>query len=359
MPRTLLLVLILAAGLASQDTITIPELGVRQGRILALDREGFTFLVMDESSSRSFAPADLEEAALRSGGPITVKLSNGDRITGRVVAGKGVIRIESDYFAPISLAMAALAPRGLQATPPMDESIEDIVLEVSKSEEKSTILEPKDWNGKVALLGMLRQGNVDSTLFQLDMGAYRQWAADRFMAEAGFAYGTTEGEATARNAYGRSKWDHFYDEDLYSYGSADLHWDEIQNLDLRAIVGVGVGLNVWRGEGDHRSLDVEAGISGIYEQYSDESGDLKFALRAAAAYLDVWGEKLLFTQRLEVLLPIPEAGSFIVRSTTALEVALSENWFLKNVLEIQYLGDPPVDTKSLDLKLLVGIEYKF
>jgi putative salt-induced outer membrane protein YdiY len=280
-------------------------------------------------------------------------------LTGTLEANRERILIKNTLVGTLTISPSSLIGHQTQASGEAGEALKDIVLDLTQEEKRTTILDIKDWNGKIALLGTFRQGNVDSTLFQLDLGAYRQWARDRFRAEAGIAYGDTEGEATARNAYGRAKLDHFYDEDFYSYGSAEVQWDEVQNLDLRGLLGAGVGLNVWRGEGDHRALDIELGVSGIYEQYTGDSGDLKFALRAALAYLGVWGENLLFTQRLEALLPIPEANSLILRSHTALEVALADHWFLKNILEVQYLGDPPDDTKALDIKLLVGIEYKF
>lgn len=352
-------VLLLAAGAAAQSDRLALVHDTIEGTLLAVSAEGVAFLQRDAEAAALHPWAALAPAGPMSSRVVTVRLVNGDRITGRVAPGPDGVRVQSEYLPEIEVRPAHLMPARFRSAPDIEEDLEDLVLDAVQEEERKTILDPKDWTGRIALLGTFRQGNVDSSLFQLTASARRQWGEDRFNAEAGFAYGDTEGQATARNAYGRAKWDHFYDDDFYSYALSEAYWDEIQNLDLRAILGIGAGLNLWKGAGDHRSLDLEAGISGIYEDFRNRPSDIQFALRFAASYLDMWTEDLAFTQRIEILMPVDDPGDYILRSHTALDMSLSERWTLKNILELQYLGDPPADTRAFDLRLLAGIEYKF
>ena len=356
---TLQILFLVTTPVAAQGRLVLDDGRELRGQVLAVYADGCAFQAHDMSEPSRFAWGRIGSDGVRTESPLSIRLINGDRVTGMLIAKPGGLTVQSEFMGQISLQLADL-PRGpSHAALDTQDRIQDIALELTQEEERQTILDPTDWTGKIALLGTFRQGNVDSTLFQFNAGVNRQWAEDRFSAEAGFAYGDTEGEATARNAFGRAKFDHFYDEDFYSYVNADVEWDEIQNLDLRAVLGVGIGLNTWRGEGDHRSLDFELGVAGIYEKYVGESSTFEFALRAAGAYLDVWGDNLLFTQKIEILMPVTDFGGFLLRSYTALEMNLLENWYLQNILQIDYDADPPADTESLDLQLLVGIEYKF
>ena len=54
---------------------------------------------------------------------------------------------------------------------------------------------------------------------------------------------------------------------FYSYASAEALYDDIQNLDLRAIVSAGAGDFLWKCA-DDKSWAVEGGISALYEDFS-------------------------------------------------------------------------------------------
>ena len=64
-------------------------------------------------------------------------------------------------------------------------------------------------------------------------------------------------------------------------------------------------------------------------------------------------------QTLEWLQPLINTEAWIFRSVTSVSMAIYEDWFLKNSLEIDMLGAPSDDADTFNLLLTVGIEHKF
>jgi putative salt-induced outer membrane protein YdiY len=223
----------------------------------------------------------------------------------------------------------------------------------------ATPLTPKPWKGKVALSGTVRSGNVDSVLAAFHAEATKDCEEDRIGAAIDALYGKTDDELTAASLGGRARWDHFYTKTFFTYASAEALYDDIQNLDLRAIVGIGAGEVLWKCN-DDRLWSVEGGISALYEDFSTQDDpELSPALRAATVYKDIIFTDLKFEEQFEVLVPLNDFGRYLARSRTLLGVPLCKDLALRLSLEITYQGDPPDDTEALDILGLVGIEYQF
>lgn len=362
----LLLALTGLLGGPDGDTATLRDGRVVEGRITAMSSVG---IVLD-GPLRSERLSWEDIASARSSAPRTLHLKNGDRLTGRIIAVRdGHLVVASDLLPEIHVPLASLAA-GAEAVAPtveeqLDEAVTEVLAETQDSElfsREESVLEPKEWSGKFALLGSFRAGNADTLDINVRTSAKRQWSSDRLSLKAGISYGESEGEKNTSNAFAEGKFDHFYNKRFYIFGNASALWDEIADIDLRAIVGVGAGLNVWRGEenGDKRFFDVEAGISAIYEKFSTNGDDgLDPALRVATNYNNLIGEAVVFGNTIEFIMPLTEVDGWILRSVTSVEVPLSDSWYLKNSLELDYQAAPPAGTKNLDLKALVGVEYQF
>lgn len=352
--RTLLALLLCALSATAKDHATLKSGVLVTGDVVSVHREGF--VMETEKGPRFFSWDELGSPGLQTTNEVAVVLANGDRITARITGVEGGRLLVTAAFIPEArIPTDALRPRPI----PSRNIQEEIPPGALQDAEAKGILEEKDWNGNVALLGTFRSGNTDSALFQLNAGLNRQWTSDRFNAYASAAWGETEGEQTAANVLGGAKWDHFYNADFYSYARVEAEHDEIKNLDFRLTTGIGAGINVWRGEEDHQSLDLEGGLDYLHQSFDGQPSSDDIAGRFAFLFKTRFFGDWLFTEDFEVLFPLSDPGEFIIHSTTKLETALSESWYLQNILEIEYRGDPPSDTEELDLKLLIGLEYKF
>ena len=169
----------------------------------------------------------------------------------------------------------------------------------------------------------------------------------------------TDDELTAASIGGKTRWDHFFTMTFYSYASLEALYDDIQNLDLRAIASIGAGEMIWKCN-DDKSWAVEGGLSALYEDFSTED-DPRFspAARAATIYKNILFDDLKFEEQLEILVPLDDPGAYLARSKTILGMPLCKDLALRLSLEITYQGDPPSGTEALDILGLVGIEYQF
>lgn len=341
------------AAVTAEDRANLADGTLLTGKVVGVHRGGF--LMMQDGERRFVEWGRLGRPGLTTAQGLVVVLSNGDRFTAHISGfDAGHLLVKTAFFPDVRLPVSALTPRPAPApepvAPPGSEEVDAAVEEA--------ILEEKDWHGSLALSGSLRTGNTDSALVQLKGKVDRQWTADRMKLYLSSAYGETEGKATATNILGGAKWDHFYKKNASGYVRVEAEHDEIKNLDLRSLGGLGGGLNLWKGEKD-QTLDVEGGVDALYKSFAGEDGETDLAGRLAVVYKTELFEDWFFVEDLEILFPVPELGEFVFRSKSLLKTALSDSWFLQNGLELEWQGDVPEDTRALDLKLFVGLEYRF
>ena len=231
---------------------------------------------------------------------------------------------------------------------------------VASAKEK-TPLEPTDWNGHVALGVSNTSGNTETFLATLDALLQKDWTHDHLEFRAHAAYGTAEGDETVNNQSLGAWWRHYYDENLYSYASLEFQRDVLADLDLRVLANVGVGYRAWIGDDPKKqSLDFEGGIGYRYESFSGTEGDRHDAtVRGALIYKDIFFDDVEFSQLLEVFFPLTDPGSWLGRSETVASIPLSESWFFRAALRLEYAARPASGREPLDTFTSVGLEYRF
>jgi putative salt-induced outer membrane protein YdiY len=323
------------------------------GPIVSVDREG----LLATDGARAVRIAFDDVASLRGDEPVAVALASGDRLTIRITAiSGGQLEATHEALGALRIPIAALvAP---EAAPPPGPSAP-----APPGKEPpccpATPLEPKPLKGKVALSATGRSGNVDSVLMAFHAEAAKDCAEDRIIAAIDALYGKTDDELTAASLGAKVRWEHFYTKTFFSYASAEALYDDIQNLDLRAILGIGAGDYLWK-ESDDRSWSVEAGISALYEDYSTrDDPELSPAARFATVYKEIVLTDVKVGEQLEILLPLDDVASYLLRSRTTIGVPLCQDLALRLSLEITYDADPPSGTEALDVLGLVGVEYQF
>jgi putative salt-induced outer membrane protein YdiY len=345
---------------SAQDSIDLKSGETVTGRLAAVDREGATVVGAGE---RATLVRWGDAAAVRSAREVTLHLANGDRVTLAITGiAEGILEGRHPAFGAVKVPIASLGEAPPPA-PPAAPAAAPAPAQPPKGADEvccpGTPLTPKPLKGKVAFSGTVRSGNVDSVLTALHAEATKDCSEDRLTAAIDALYGKTDEELSAASVGGKARWDHFYSKTFYSYASAEALYDDIQNLDLRAIVGIGAGDFLWKCNED-RSWSVEAGISALYEDFST-SDDAEFspAARVGTTYKEILFEDLKLEEQAEILVPLNDFGRYLARSRTTLGVPLCKDLALRLSLEITYQGDPPDDTDALDILGLVGIEYQF
>lgn len=354
------LLFVVAAVATAQDAKVELKTGEKiSGQLVGIGPEGASI----REGDRLLRVRWEEVAAIQSAQPITLSLANGDRATLRIT-GFSEAKIEGthDTFGAIRVPIASLAAgaESAPAAPPAEVAVAPPAPPPSAAPCcPKTPLCPKPLKGKIALSGTVRNGNVNSVLGALHGEVTKEWEEDKITAAIDALYGKTGGEVTAASLGGRTRWDHFFNMTFYGYASGEALYDDIQNLDLRAIVSIGVGDVLWKCS-DDRSWAIEGGISALYEDFSTrDEAELDPAGRVATIYKDIFFEDLKFEETLELLVPLTDPSGYLARSRTVIGLPLCKDLALRFSLEITYQGDPPNDSKALDILGLVGVEYQF
>src|SRR3972149_1174975 len=197
-----------------------------------------------------------------------VILESGDKLTGTVVKVEGgKLTLKTDYAGAIEIPVEKI--KSLVTDQPAEikmESGEVLKGKLKTSEEGKLAVEPGpgrelatvDWGKVVAVNppprkltgnftvgGTSQSGNTDRASASVGAEASIKSDNDRFSLRFLFNYGQDKGQETVNNTYLSLKYDYFFTKKFYGLLALELLKDRFVDLNLRTIVGPGVGYQVW------------------------------------------------------------------------------------------------------------------
>ena len=309
-----------------------------------------------------------------------ITLANGDRLTGTVVSiEENTLRLETDYSAPISINKSSIAGittdskheihlksgEVLQGRFRTEESGR-ITVEPAEGREETVIAwdsvtsinpEPVKWKGNVTVGAGMQSGNTERTSASIGAEAVRRSKKDRFSLRFLYNYAEDGDELTTRNTFGAGKYDYFITKKWYGYIGIDLLNDEFKNLNLRTVVGPGVGYQIW--EDPIKSLQVEAGLSYFSEDLIVGEDDQWLTARIAGDLRYNVNNLFVFTDYLVLYPSLDDFGEYQLRNEASVISSLGSNWSLRlsNILELD--SDPPAGVEKNDWQWILGLQYGF
>ena len=171
---------------------------------------------------------------------------NGDRLTGKVVsAAGGKLVIKTDAAGEVTIDLAKVKTFSTDAPvqvkvgdkPPVTTPVTagpDGQVQIAPggtappqplpiSQVAAIYPFPPEWNGSLALNGLLTRGNSETEQLGFRFGIGKRWEDDRFTAGAEYTYGRQRDPDTDEHStsvdYGAifAKWDHFFTQKFYGY----------------------------------------------------------------------------------------------------------------------------------------------
>jgi putative salt-induced outer membrane protein YdiY len=308
-------------------------------------------------------------------------LENGDRLTGTVVGiDNGVLTIKTDYSEPLKIQASKI--KKIFTDTPVEvhlsegeilkgnlSTVEDGKMVIETSDERETTVfywnkvkainppEKSKWTGDITLSGNHQSGNTDRTGASLGIKTTRKTEKDRFSLRFLYNYAKEEGDVSARNTYGAFKYDYFFTKKTYGLISVALLSDEFKDLNLRTVVGPGIGYQVW--DMPDKSLGLEAGISYFSEDRKKTEDEHWVTGRLAGNVTLKIFEQIIFTNYLLIYPSFEDLGEYQLRNEAAVASALTSDWSLKLTNIIEHDSDPPVDVEENDIYWLLGLAYNF
>lgn len=265
--------------------------------------------------------------------PVEIQMKNGEVLKGNLITGADGI-----------LAVDQVAGRGR------------VVIDVKNI---SSINPPpvKQWSGSVVAAGNYQTGNTERSAFRLGAEAVRRSDNDRFSMR--FQYDISEEKDTlsSRSFYGSLKYDYFFTKKFYGYLGVELLNDKFKDLNLRTIVGPGVGYQIW--DDPRKALALEAGLTYFSEDYKIANDKSWISARLAANYRYKITETIMFTNNLVLYPSLEKISDFSLRNEAALSTALGSGWSMKLANILEYDNTPAVGIKNTDSNFLLGLQYAF
>jgi putative salt-induced outer membrane protein YdiY len=216
---------------------------------------------------------------------------------------------------------------------------------------------PSRWKGNFFLGGSIQTGNVELTSISGGAQAKREWEHDRLSMRAIHNYAEQDSKITSRNTFGAFKFDHFFSNGFYTLISTELLKDEFKNLNLRAIIGGGLGYRIWKNE--VKSLEFEAGLTYFSEDVRVGEDERFLSARLASNFMYVFFENVTFEDHLLYYPNVEQVSEYRMRNEASLNTILMGNWSLKLTHIFDYNSNPTVNVKKADQTFLFSLQYNF
>ena len=217
------------------------------------------------------------------------------------------------------------------------------------------------WSGSLDAGLNLTRGNADTIAIGVGARAARVTTRDKtsvYFASL-FARNSTTGESmtTANAIRGGLRYDFNISDRLFAFGLSDVEYDKFQQLDLRLVLGGGLGFNAKKTE--RTRLDLFAGGALNQEYFSTglnrKSGEI------------ILGEELTYklssitsiAQRAVLYPNLSEPGDYRVTFDTTAVSRLSRNLGWQVTLSDRFISNPIPGTQKNDLLLTTGIRVTF
>ncbi len=327
-----------------------------------------------------------------------VTLKNGDRVTGAIIKKDGnALVVKTDLFGTVSLPWEQVTTlksetplnvglvdgQSMQATLLASEGKVELketrrtlasseVITIRNADEQKAyerMLRPgwtQLWTGTATIGFAGTQGNAQTRTFTTVFNASRTTSTDKtslyFKTIKASALVNRVNADTAAAVRGGWGYDRKISPRLFVNTFNDYEYDRFQNLDLRFVLGGGLGFHAWKGE--RGSLDVVGGGAYNREKFSPPSPQPPSTRNSAEAY---WGEDFTYkisdatslVQNLRMFHNLSNTGTYRLNFDLAANTRLAK-WLTWNLgFSDRYLSHPVPGRKTNDLLYTTGIGITF
>ncbi len=183
---------------------------------------------------------------------------------------------------------------------------------------------PVKYNARLNFGASSTSGNTDTQDIYGDGEAVARSEKNRFTIGGLYKRSEAENLKTADRLFGYGKYDRFLSKKLYAYGNISGEQDVFKDLDLRTVLGAGLGYQFF--ETEKTNLSFEAGPSYVKEDFIVAQDD-DYASGRWAVKFDhfFWPKALQFFHNHEGLVSLEDTDNIIILSRTGLRVPIYKN----------------------------------
>ena len=221
---------------------------------------------------------------------------------------------------------------------------------------------PKDpslWDKSITAGYNYTDGNSKTASLNLNGKLLRDHEGEAWRFEADYNYGNAAAdvnstrEVTKQNARALGDYKHTLDSIFFAGANSSFAWDEIANLDYRAIVSPNLGAYLMKD--DVTTLSLEAGPSYVWEQLGGEDDNFA-AGRVANRFVWNFSESALFYQSAEYLISVDDSSDYIANAELGLEAPISAMVNLVFSVRDYYINQPAEGRERNDVYTITGLK---
>jgi putative salt-induced outer membrane protein YdiY len=342
-----------------------------------------------------------------------VVMKNGDKLTGSITKSDGkTLVLKTDYAGDLTIkfdSIQSLSSTGelnvtaggktvvgpvatngaeLVVTPktggPVEAPLSSVTVMRSADEETAyqKTLHPgwrEGWAGGVNLGFAITAGNSETKNLNVAFNGVRTGAHDKLTLYENSIYAVndkvvapaTGPQTTANSNAGGFRYDHDFVPRVFGFGSADFFSNSLQDLDLRAILGGGLGLHAVKSA--NTTLDILLGANYTHESYSEVANPTPppdtysysqslAALTIGDAFTHKLGKSTVVTQAFTMYPDLSDTSQY--RFTFNLGTVTKLNKWLgwQNSVTDVFVSSPPIALPRIernDLQISTGLNISF
>lgn len=329
-----------------------------------------------------------------------VTLKNGDRVTGEVIESNDAkLRVNTEFLGEVEISWEAVS--GIESDDPLHVSSSDGQVLVGplttqgdafqvKTANSGTVSVPKAeiayvrneaaqlaheaeierlrnpkltdfWRGYFDANLALTAGNAETKTFSNAAGAVRETNRDtiKLYFNSLFAENSTTGDSmvTANAIRGGSRYELNVNDKMFTYGFVDLEYDEFQSLDLRNVLGGGLGYHVVKN--DRIRFAVYGGGAFNQEFFSNDITRRSAEITVGEEFSYSLTDRTSFNERLTFYPNLTTTGEYRLQFDTGLVTDVFR-WMSWNVaFSDRFLSNPVNGREQNDVLLTTGVRLVF
>jgi putative salt-induced outer membrane protein len=286
---------------------------------------------------------------IRSDVPLHVDLGDKTILANKMTAHEGTVEIVTNAGAPVQTPKASVVA--------LRDDAEQTAYERSRS--KGVL---KGWDGSLDAGMDLTRGNSETENYRLAFRAVRLISSNRLTTYASLLRSFDElpnakPHTTADETRGGAFFDRDSNSDFFPFGNADFMSDGLQDLNLRSVLGGGVGYHVVRN--DRATLDLLGGANFTRENYDEIQRNL-LAGQVAEELNFKLGNNTSLIQNFAYFPDLTDPGGNYRTNfslTTVTRIVKSFGW--QNYVSDMLVSNPPTGKKRNEFVFTSGLRFAF
>ena len=213
------------------------------------------------------------------------------------------------------------------------------------------------YRGYAGIGGNQTSGNSRTEALNMTGSFTLRRERDRLQIDARYNRGEAEGQLTAQNARGSSRYDYFLSRQTFLFGDQLFEYDLFQNLALRSTSTLGLGYDFF--DRKSRSLSFGGGPTFVYEDFTTVPATATpSAMWFVRWYREFRGGDVRLFHNHQGFRDYGASDAFRLNAAQGIRVKIFGDFSLNLEYDLRYNTKPAPGRKELDTTFIFGLAYE-